>query len=64
MARKVKYTVAVAYRVFDQFEVVLDEDVNENDALEMAERVASEQSLNDMECDHLCTYIVEREYVE
>lgn len=64
MGRKVKCKVCVAYRVRDYIEVIIDEDTNEIDALEHAERISYDRSLDDMCCDHDLTEVIEREYVE
>ena len=53
---KVKYNVIVKYNVYDFVEVELDEDTNPDDALEIAEQISYERSLEDMS--------VELEYVE
>lgn len=64
MGRKVKCKVCVAYRVWDYIDVIIDEDTDERDALEHAERISYDRSLNDMCCDHDLTEVIEREYVE
>lgn len=53
---KVKYQVIVKYNVYDFVEVELDEDTNPNDAIEIAEQISYERSLEDMS--------VELEYIE
>ena len=54
MARKKTYRVLVAYKVWDYYEVKAH---NEDEAREIAEEMACEASLNQMECDHYATEI-------
>jgi predicted RNA-binding Zn-ribbon protein involved in translation (DUF1610 family) len=57
---KITYKVQIAYRVWDYVDVTLDADQNPNDAIEIAEDISFKRSLNEMNCDHDYTEIIER----
>lgn len=54
MAKKKTYEVLVAYKVWDYYTVKAS---NEDEAREIAEKMACEASLNEMECDLYATEI-------
>lgn len=54
MAKKKTYRVLVAYKVWDYYTVTANDD---DEARDIAESIACEKSLNQMECDLYATEI-------